>query len=466
METTETNRKGSSLDKKKIGIIAVAVVAVIYIIGVIYFGNHYLFGTKIGNDKIGGKTISQVESILTDNTENYKLKLTGRKGQKDTILGKDIELKINGSEKLTDAMSNQNRFLWFLGASSENKKLTADTSYDEEKLTKVIKKLSFFDKKNIIAPQNAKISLNDKDKYVIQKEIYGTTLDKEKTTTQIQNCLSSVTDSLNLKDADCYKNPTLFSSDTRLKEGIKEANQIADVTITYDFDYTTEVVDKSLIKNWITFDKDSKASLNYNRVLKYIESLAKKYDTYSTVRRVADASGEKHKILFGSYGWKISQTKEAKKLMKDIKAGKDLKREPTYMFKALCRKEGNVDWDDTYVLVNISSQSMVFIKNGKVAMSSSVVTGDPTKGHSTPTGAYQVMYKTRNQTLTGQGYASPVSYWMPFTTNVGFHDASWRGSFGGSSYRGNGSHGCVNMPSGNAAALYSMLEKGTPVFVY
>ena len=152
--------------------------------------------------------------------------------------------------------------------------------------------------------------------------------------------------------------------------------------------------------------------------------------------------------------------------MKVIEAGKDVKREPIYMYKAVCRKKGNIDWDDTYALVNIQSQSMVFIKDGKAVVSSSVVTGDVTKGHGTPTGAYAVMYKERNQTLTGQGYASPVSYWMPFTTNTGFHDANWRSSFGGNIYKGNGSHGCVNMPSGNAAALYSVIEPGTPVFVY
>ena len=134
--------------------------------------------------------------------------------------------------------------------------------------------------------------------------------------------------------------------------------------------------------------------------------------------------------------------------------------------RRVCRKEGNIDWDDTYVCVDITNQYMSFMKDGKAVLSSSIVTGDPTQGHSTPTGAYQVMYKERDVTLEGQGYSSPVSYFIPFTTNVGFHDATWRSSFGGSIYRGNGSHGCVNMPAGNAAALYQIIETGTPVFVY
>ncbi|MDO4556119.1 MAG: L,D-transpeptidase [Lachnospiraceae bacterium] len=100
-------------------------------------------------------------------------------------------------------------------------------------------------------------------------------------------------------------------------------------------------------------------------------------------------------------------------------------------------------------------------------LTSPVVTGDVTKGRSTPTGAYSIMYKIQDKELTGQGYVSHVDYWMPFDSNVGFHDADWRhGEFGGEIYQGNGSHGCVNMPVSQAKSFYSMIETGCPVFVY
>lgn len=455
-----------TVKKKKIGIIVLIAILAVYIIGAIFFHNRYLFGTKIGDKKISGKTSDQVEAILSDDAKNYELTLTGRKNFTDHIKGEDIDLRITLGDNLKKGLESQNSLLWFLGASKDTKNLTADVSYDSKKFKNAVDNLSCFDKKNIIAPENAKIVLNDKDEFIIKEEIYGTTVKKKVLTQKIQECLTNVDTELSLKSAKCYKDPTLLKDDKRLEDGIDQANKLADVTITYDFDYTTEKVDKTLIKDWIKFDKDCNASLSYKKVLNYIEDLAKKYDTYSTIRTIKDASGSEHKVYFGSYGWKISQTKETKKLMKNIKAGKDIKREPLYMYEAVCRKKGNIDWDDTYVCVNISSQSMVFIKDGKAVLSSSVVTGDPTKGRSTPTGAYQVMYKERDTNLVGQGYSSPVDYFMPFTTNVGFHDASWRTSFGGSIYRGNGSHGCVNMPAGNAAALYQILEKGTPVFVY
>ena len=66
----------------------------------------------------------------------------------------------------------------------------------------------------------------------------------------------------------------------------------------------------------------------------------------------------------------------------------------------------------------------------------------------------------------GTKYESRVSYWMPFNGNVGMHDAPWRGSFGGSIYRGGGSHGCVNMPPLSARTLFLKVKRGCPVVVH
>ena len=64
------------------------------------------------------------------------------------------------------------------------------------------------------------------------------------------------------------------------------------------------------------------------------------------------------------------------------------------------------------------------------------------------------------------GYDTTVTYWMPFSGNVGIHDAVWRTEFGGNLYQLEGSHGCVNLPYDQAAALYSNVEIGMPVVVY
>ena len=54
---------------------------------------------------------------------------------------------------------------------------------------------------------------------------------------------------------------------------------------------------------------------------------------------------------------------------------------------------------------------------------------------------------------------------MPIAGEIGMHDASWRSSFGGTIYQGNGSHGCINMPGWAAQSLYYNAPIGTLVRV-
>ena len=103
-------------------------------------------------------------------------------------------------------------------------------------------------------------------------------------------------------------------------------------------------------------------------------------------------------------------------------------------------------------------------------LSTDVVTGNPNKGNATPPGVYSLTYKARNATLRGErrpdgtySYETPVKYWMPFNGGIGFHDASWQPTFGGSRYKSHGSHGCVNLPPSVAPKMYELVYKDVPV---
>ena len=119
----------------------------------------------------------------------------------------------------------------------------------------------------------------------------------------------------------------------------------------------------------------------------------------------------------------------------------------------------------SYLLVDISDQKLYVYKEGKKQWSASVVTGK--KGVSdTPKGHYTLKRSNfkRNTTLMGDTH---VDYWMPFITGrgIGFHDASWQSSFGGSRYIRNGSHGCVNMKTSDAKKLYNSAPSKIDVIV-
>lgn len=123
----------------------------------------------------------------------------------------------------------------------------------------------------------------------------------------------------------------------------------------------------------------------------------------------------------------------------------------------------NVEEKNAYIDVSISEQRLNYYEYGKLVLSSDIVTG---VNNGTPTGNYRVLNKARNVTLKGANYTSFVNYWLAFIGHsYGIHDASWRTNFGGSIYKYNGSHGCINMPYTNASKLYNMVDIGTPVHV-
>ena len=122
----------------------------------------------------------------------------------------------------------------------------------------------------------------------------------------------------------------------------------------------------------------------------------------------------------------------------------------------------------TFVLIDISDQTLWYYKGGSQKLKADVVTG--TKGvHNTPTGTFKVRSKQRDIYLNGSTWSSHVDYWMAFIgSSHGMHDATWRSSAQFSNHKTyvrNGSHGCVNMRHSDAKKLYGMISVGTKVIV-
>lgn len=120
----------------------------------------------------------------------------------------------------------------------------------------------------------------------------------------------------------------------------------------------------------------------------------------------------------------------------------------------------------TYIDINLTSQTLIYYLNGVAALATPCVTGNVSAGNSTPTGTYAIKTMVPGKRLKGPTWDVWVNYWMSFNGNIGVHDASWRRSFGGTIYQTNGSHGCVNLPPDMAAQLYGMVGIGTPVIVH
>lgn len=121
-----------------------------------------------------------------------------------------------------------------------------------------------------------------------------------------------------------------------------------------------------------------------------------------------------------------------------------------------------------YVDVDIENQHVMVFENAKLIMETPCVTGTPNKARETHKGVFHIYAMQRNRILRGRErlYESFVNYWMPFDEGIGLHDATWRGSFGGTIYKSSGSHGCVNLPLSFAKELYSKVYVGETVYVH
>ena len=110
---------------------------------------------------------------------------------------------------------------------------------------------------------------------------------------------------------------------------------------------------------------------------------------------------------------------------------------------------------------------MWFYKDGALLVDTAVVTGNVSAGNASPEGVFCLVGKSEHETLKGEGYSTPVDYWMPFYGGVGIHDAdSWRSVYGGTIYQNSGSHGCINTPTAKVAVIYENIEAGTPIVCY
>lgn len=445
---------------------AAGTLLIVYLGFSLFFMNHFYFRTVINHIKCSGKTVEQVEALIAEEISGYHLKIIERGEDTEILTGSDFDYAYVKDDQLTKKLKQQNPFLWPASIfSKDENEWNVSVTYDEKKLSQALSGLSCADAEKMIKPEDATVIYDEKQElYTIKEENEGTTLKWSVFEEEVKKALEGTSETLDLDKADCYKNPAYYSTDQTLSELKDQLNEYLGVTITYDFSDRTETVDASVIKDFLVITKNLKASIDKTKVREYIDELSRSTNTFGKNRQFHTSSNTDILVSGGDYGWLISRDKETNALIKNIKKGQDITREPNYLQTAYCRDSNDIG--NTYAEVDLTNQHMWYYKDGEKILDTDVVTGSSRWNTPTNTGTYAITYKERNATLTGQNYETPVSFWMPFNGNIGFHDAPWRNKFGGDIYLNNGSHGCVNMPPAMAEKLYSVIEKGVPVVVY
>ena len=125
----------------------------------------------------------------------------------------------------------------------------------------------------------------------------------------------------------------------------------------------------------------------------------------------------------------------------------------------------------TWVEVCTETQTLYMYVKNKLYLSTPVVTGNYGGDLATKHGYHYALSKTPNTMLRGSyggsSWETFVNYWIGFTYDgQGLHDSTWRSSYGGEIYKGDGSHGCVNTPYSKMRKVFSKAYVGMPVIVY
>ena len=459
------------LSKKKQALVIAGFVLLalttVYLGIAVYFSSHFFFQTTINGVDASGKSVQSVEKMIAAEIDQYQISIEPREGEAETIEGMAVGLKPVFDGTLEIELRKQNQFIWPVAFFQDSvMELETMVDYDKEKLRKEAKKLEMMDKAQMRKAENAMVSkYSKKEGYTIIPEEEGTVVDEEKFFEVLEDSVTNLKGSISMAEEGCYVKPEFTQDSKEIVKLAETMNKYAGTAITYDFGDKQEVLDGKTIHKWISVNEEEhKAQISQEKVAEYVAYLADTYNTAGKSKSLKSSYGTDITVSGGDYGWKIDQEKETEALAKNIKKGEKITKEPEYSQTANSRA-GN-DYGDTYVEVNLTAQHLYYYKNGSLVLETDFVSGNDAKGWSTPVGAYGLYYKQLDKTLRGEGYATPVDFWMPFNGGVGFHDATWRRDFGGNYYKRNGSHGCVNMPHSAAKTLYDNIEAGCAVLVY
>lgn len=439
--------------------------ALLYLAAALRYSAVFLPGTVFGSTALSGMSPAQAQAAIDQAIDGYLLTLQEEGGAAEQIKGSDIGLHAEYGSSLQDILSQQKIFSWGVRLwKGEEEALSVPIVYDEERLLAAIDALSCMDKHNWTPSVNASIAFEKGNGYRIVPEVQGTRILSDVLTEAVKNALCHLDDTLSLSDVGAYQPPAILSDDDALREELALLAPYGEMSVTYRFGDHTEILDADTICSWVSVNGRGRLVIDREAAEAFIQELASKYNTAYSSKSLKTSYGEEVTIRGGNYGWLIDREQETEALLEIIRSGKSEEREPLYLQTAASHDVP--DYGDTYVEINLTAQHLFFYQDGELIVESDFVSGNQARGFETPEGAYPLTYKERDAVLRGQGYNSPVSYWMPFNGNIGMHDSSWRSSYGGSIYKTNGSHGCINLPTAAARTIFEHIESGCPVLCY
>ena len=451
-------------------------IAFCYYFGYTYSQTHFLENTFINGIDVSNMTAPEVEKILSKKAEGYELKFTFRDGEVEVIDGRSIGFKVKPDGSVDRILQSQDHKEWFrCFFRRTDGEVEQNTTYDPNRLKAAVDALPELQEDRMVAPKDAYIELQDTT-FTIIPEVEGSLVDIGIVQKAAAEAVSREQTDIVVTDLEgSYKVPSVRAQDEAIVEKCDSYNQMLAGSITWNTPEGDSItVDRNTTVNWLSKDENGdyyrdedlwEENIEYwvDELARNVNTVGKDWTFHSTNRGDVTISG-------GDYGYSVNKVKEREEVWDLLWDGETDEREP-YFYSVQFNQGSGLG--NTYIEANLSSQHVWIYVDGAMVCETDCVSGNTSLGRGTPTGVFQIMYKDTDVDLKGQqlangqySYISHVNYWMPFYGGCGFHDASWRSRFGGSIYKSDGSHGCINLPPSITPKFYGYVRTGMPVIVY
>ena len=255
-----------------------------------------------------------------------------------TIKGSEIELELASGGQGKEIMGRQNALLWPTALIAGNvQDVQFDINYNDKLLTEKISSLNVV----VSGAEGARPArpVFDGAAFVIEPEVYGVSSDK--IGKKIREYIGELKSEVSLMEEDCLEIPAFLSDSPEVEKACEQMNQYCLAQIVYQMEEEI-VVDEKLISGWLNCDENMNVSLNEDAVGEWVRGMAEQYDTAGGTRSITTPTGKTAEVSGGTYGWKIDTAAETAALIKNIRDGDTVSREPAYTQRAAARSAQ--DW--------------------------------------------------------------------------------------------------------------------------
>ncbi|MEH7073873.1 L,D-transpeptidase family protein [Neobacillus drentensis] len=436
-----------------------------------YQANHFNSQIIINGTNVGGLTADEaLKKLKTSVLENVVYV-----GEQQIFDGKDTLMAFT-SEDLPAAKQLLKK-QWSFFPSFKEKNLSfmpaKQDQYRIETMKQQVEDQLLAMNESLKAPTDAKASLKD-GKIVISESVSGNQYDVAKLVKEFVK--QDYKSEIHLKPI--YKQPIKEDS-LIVKNEEKKLQELLLQKVDYKVQDKVYSLKASEVIKDASVSKDLKIKVKTDELKDKIAEINETQSTLDKNFKFKTHSGSYVTVKRTGYGWALDVDQETKQLKTAFEKGKQSISASNIIGHGWSGEgygyemTANNGLGDTYAEVSIAKQRIWIYKNGKLVVTSNVVTGKHSTGNDTSKGVWYILYKRSPSILTGRelggkpSYEVKVNYWAPFTNDgQGFHDAGFRSNWASNAYLNAGSHGCVNTPPSVMKTVYENLNTYEPVVIY